>query len=220
MRINFKKIRERLGNYDNIFMAVSGGLDSMVMLDVIDRCLGFEKSLYCCYFEHNKERDERGERDFIRNTLITKYPKTRMFNSYLDHEKMDPMESMESEMRKQRYEFLDAVVNKNGLDSSILLTAHHLDDNIETVLFNLLTNRKIGGVNENLFFCTTQVHRPLLDYAKADLMTYAQNFGVTWMEDPTNLDSNYCDRNFIRQQLLPSIVRKFGSQSHLLRLLK
>jgi len=217
-RIDFKTIRQNLKDTPNIFVAVSGGLDSMVLLDVIDRCFGSDEKthIYCCYFEHNPS-DPRGEHAFIQGAIRKKYPNVNFLRGAFSSDITVGDGSFESKARTQRYNWLTEMCSKT-IRTKALLTAHHLDDDIETILFNILTNRSFGGIRADFEWNGTDIHRPFLDYTKLDLTDYAENFGVTWKEDPTNADVSYCDRNFIRNDLLPRIIGRFGKQGHLLRL--
>jgi tRNA(Ile)-lysidine synthase len=110
-------------------------------------------------------------------------------------------ESPEQAARRVRYRALQALV-RNG---DLLLTAHHRDDQAETVLLQLLRGagvRGLAAMPEQTAFAAGRLVRPLLDVPRRSLRTYARDHGLRWIEDPSNRDTTV-DRNFVRERLLP-----------------
>lgn len=125
----------------------------------------------------------------------------------------------EEKAREARYKFLRQCCSKYGAQ---LMTAHHRDDVIETMLINLIrgtgwrglapmaeiSNLKLEISNNNQkSIINNQILRPLLRVTKKEIQAYAEKYNVVWREDSTNEDANYL-RNYLRLQLLPLMREK------------
>jgi tRNA(Ile)-lysidine synthase len=106
----------------------------------------------------------------------------------------------EDEARRARYDFLEEV--RVGEGSGWILTAHHADDQAETVLFRVLRGTGLEGLRGMEPLRRPAVVRPLLDLWREDLEAYARAVGLRWREDPTNRIAGYA-RNVIRHEILP-----------------
>jgi tRNA(Ile)-lysidine synthetase, N-terminal domain/tRNA(Ile)-lysidine synthetase, C-terminal domain len=116
-------------------------------------------------------------------------------------------ESPEAAARKARYEALKSVVN--GEDC--LLTAHHRNDQAETVLLQLLRGAGPVGtssIRELARFGGGRIARPLLDFNRAALRDYACAQGLQWVEDDSNFDTGF-DRNYLRWEVMPRLMRRW-----------
>ena len=112
-------------------------------------------------------------------------------------------ESPEAAARKARYAALASVLAPGEL----LLTAHHADDQLETVLLQWLRGgglRSVAGMPAVAAFAEGWHARPLLGFSRAELHAWAQESGLTWLEDPSNLDRRF-DRNYLRLEVLPAL---------------
>ena len=106
-------------------------------------------------------------------------------------------------MRKIRYEKF----NQWSLNNDIILTAHHADDQVETIFFRFLRGTGLKGLNGIPVWRkerNIQFHRPLLGISKRDINEYAKFHKLKWVEDESNRDNNI-SRNFIRNKLLPKV---------------
>ena len=113
----------------------------------------------------------------------------------------DSGEGLEAAARKARYDAFEAALTAGG----VLVTAHHRDDQAETFLLRALRGSGPDGLAAMRpwrKFATGRHWRPLLDTSRDDLFAYAQRHGLSWLDDPSNLDSRH-DRNFLRNEILP-----------------
>lgn len=118
-----------------------------------------------------------------------------------------PRESMEAAARLARYAALSAALG----DGEYLLTAHHRDDQLETVLLQLLRGAGVAGLSgmpASTALGRGRLLRPLLGVARTDLVAYATAGGLRWIEDLSNVDTRF-DRNFLRQELLPVLCKRW-----------
>lgn len=123
-------------------------------------------------------------------------------------------ESPEAAARAARY----AVLRTQIHDNACLMTAHHGDDQSETVLLQLLRGAGPDGLAAMPFvtgFAGGYHARPLLHNSRADLLRYAQDHDLEWVDDPSNFDIDY-DRNFLRRELLPVLRRRWPSAAQTL----
>lgn len=173
-------------------VAVSGGVDSMVLLDVLLKQPGIE--LIVAHFNHgirvDSDTDERLVAELARKNGV-------------------PIESgwgrlgadaSEEQARDARYKFLNDVKARHRADG--IVTAHHQDDLIETAVINLLRGtgpRGLVAMDKN-----KKIIRPLLNTPKSEIIKYAIENKITWHEDSTNEDPKYL-RNYIRLKLMPKM---------------
>jgi tRNA(Ile)-lysidine synthase len=115
--------------------------------------------------------------------------------------------SLEAAARDARYRLLAAELHPG----EILLTAHHSDDQLETVLLQLLRGSGLPGISAMPAlapFAQGQLARPLLSRSRAELETWVREQGLTWVEDDTNVDETF-DRNYLRLRVLPLIRNRW-----------
>jgi len=167
-------------------VAVSGGVDSVVLLDMLVKKSDVE--LVVVHFDHGIRPDSAQDAEFVAE-LAKRYG--------LPFEtKREELDSGSSEelARDRRYEFLRGVAKKH---SAKLVTAHHADDVVETIAINLLRGTGWRG----LAVLDSDVVRPLTDMTKSEIIGYAQKNKLDWHEDSTNA-SDYYLRNRIRKQTI------------------
>ena len=192
-------LRGRFPHGGRVLCAVSGGLDSMCLLDFMTRQPGF--SVGAAHFNHllreaEAARDEAFVRDFCakrRIPFVSGSGDTRLLA-----EKEDL--SIEEAARRLRYEFLNKAAEDGGYDA--ILTAHHADDNAETVLLNLVRGTGSAGL-AGIPQVRGNICRPFLRIPRAELAAYAAAHGVPHVEDSTNDDPDAAARNALRSSVMP-----------------
>lgn len=120
---------------------------------------------------------------------------------------VEPGASQENAARQARYQAFEEALE----DGDLLLQAHHLDDQIETMLLRLFRGtglEGLRGIPETRPLGAGLICRPLLALPRAELAAYAQVHGLHWVDDPSNSDSRF-DRNFLRTQVLPLIAQRW-----------
>lgn len=173
-------------------LAVSGGVDSVVLLDLLAKNPGLE--LVVAHYDHGIRPDSASDRKFVAS-LANKY---KLFFIYKDG-KLGPSAS-EALAREKRYEFLEKARLAAGV--SAIVTAHHQDDLLETAIINLLRGTGRRGLSS--LKSTATIKRPLLNYSKTEIKSYAVKNKLSWREDSTNKDDKYL-RNYIRHQIIPKL---------------
>lgn len=170
-------------------VAVSGGVDSMVLLHMLRRVPGL--TLTVAHFEHGIRPDSDKDRQ-----LVEKTAQAYGLPFVLAHGKLGASAS-EATAREARYTFLYKVCADHGAK---LITAHHQDDLLETAVINILRGTGPRGL-ASLRSGGAKL-RPLLKVAKAELLAYARQHNLDWHEDTTNDDPRYL-RNYIRKNIMP-----------------
>lgn len=178
----------RLGNFPSkIILAFSGGVDSVAILDFLQRG---RKDITLAYFNHGTPHGSEAE-SFVRQ--VARDRKLPLFVGKVS-EKMPSGVSKESWWREQRYSFLKSL-------GGPIITCHHLDDAVETWIFTSL-----HGKPRLIPYCNGQVIRPFLPTLKSDLVDWCVRHDLEWIEDGSNADVSYA-RNRIRHNIVPESLK-------------
>lgn len=194
-------IREKkLLDFDQHYLlAVSGGLDSIVLAHLLYSS-GISFSIAHCNFGLRGEESD-GDEIFIRklanNMGVKVYVKKFETKAYGKARGI----STQMAARELRYHWFEELLVQKGLAG--LLVAHHADDQLETVLLNLLRGTGIEGIY-GISERREKIIRPLLPFHKTDLQTFASNEYLQWREDSSNIQSDY-KRNFLRHKVVPEL---------------
>ena len=203
---NFKSHIEQNFPYvikDKILVAVSGGLDSMVLTNLCLK-LGFKISIAHCNFclrDSESDLDEKFVKDFAESNSVPFFSKS--FQTKL-HSKRYGL-SIQMAARELRYEWFSYLQSKHDFDW--VFTAHHTDDNIETFIINLSRGCNIhalSGIPEK----NDGIIRPLLIFNRGDLLNYAIDSKLKWREDSSNSSLDY-QRNRVRHSITPVLKEVF-----------
>ena len=181
------KIDMPAGSY---VVAVSGGVDSMVLLDLLRLHPGVR--LTVAHFDHGIREDSAEDR-----LLVQRQAKRYKMPFVYDMGRLGA-DTSEAQARGARYAFLRTVQETS--QANALLTAHHQDDVLETVIINLL--RGTGRKGLSSLTNGEGIIRPLLNVPKSEILDYARRHGLIWREDSTNASDNYL-RNRVRHNILP-----------------
>lgn len=172
-------------------VAVSGGVDSIVMLDLL--CSQPDVKLVVAHFDHGIRVDSDQDRLHVQS-LARQYGLP-----FVHHEGRLGADASEDQARKARYTFLHQVREASGALS--IITAHHHDDAVETALINMI--RGTNRIGLTALASKKHIYRPMLHLSKRDIIAYAQDQGLVWREDSTNIDTKYL-RNYIRHKVMPN----------------
>lgn len=180
-----------------ILLAVSGGVDSMVMTDLFKRS-NYNFSIAHCNFHlrgQESERDEAFVRQYAEKNNIELFVQSFDTYSYMTQEK----KSLEMSARDLRYDWFQKIAKQNNFTH--LATAHHADDSIETFIINLLRGTGIAGLH-GILPKSGYIVRPLLFTGRKKIKEYAEKYNIDYVEDSTNKDTKFT-RNKIRNEIIP-----------------
>lgn len=173
---------------DRYVVAVSGGVDSVVLLDILSKISGLQ--LIVAHFDHGIRPESADDAQFVAGQA-QKYG----LEYYGEREELGANAS-EALARKRRYAFLERV--RETTNAAAIVTAHHQDDVIETAVINMLRGTGRRGITS--LDTSRDIIRPLLTLPKQEIVNYAQQNGLLWREDATNSSDAYL-RNRVRRRL-------------------
>ena len=209
MSLSSGKILQLLKNFPGAseiktwWLAYSGGVDSQVLLHLLSRT---DLDVRAVYIDHGLQPEsEQWAEHCARSCQQLNIP----FQSISVNARGHTGQSPEAAARHARYSALAELVEKNHC----LLTAQHQDDQAETFLLQLFRSAGAAGLAA-MPFCdefSKGLHmRPLLEFTREDILTYARQNNLSWVEDPSNRDDRY-DRNFLRHQIMPLLKNRWSS---------
>lgn len=178
-------------------LAISGGVDSMVLLDLF-RQTNVQFQVAHCNFQLRGE-DAIGDEEFVRKYCGKHQIPFHFIRFDVEAFKDTGNYSTEMACRILRYNWFNEVKEQNHLD--FLVTAHHLNDNIETFIINLSRGTGIKGLI-GMQIDQNEIFRPLLSLTKNEILHYANSVDLSWREDYTNQTDDYV-RNRIRHHISP-----------------
>ncbi len=211
-----RKSKASLKPVKRIAVALSGGLDSVVLLDTVCKSVRAEDAgkadavteVWAFHIHHGLQKPADAWLVFCEK-LAKKY--RIHFDFRLLYLLQEGSANLEAKARAGRYEALEDLCHEHAITD--LLLAHHQNDQAETVLLQLLRGAGVAGLSgmpEQRFLGKganrVRLWRPLLDLSKADLESYAKQHRLKWVEDPSNRNTRY-RRNAIRQQVIPRLEK-------------
>jgi tRNA(Ile)-lysidine synthase len=195
---------------DRVLVACSGGLDSTVLLHLLRFAGDLARiELAAAHFDHRMRPESTADAEWVRGLCgawgvpLTVGAAGRALAS-------------EADAREARYAFL--LEERERLRARWVLTAHHADDQAETVLFRILRGTGLHGLGGIQGARADGVLRPLLPFWREQLLGYAEANGLAWREDASNADARFA-RNAVRRELLPRAeLVSAGAKRSLVRL--
>ncbi|MCB0456194.1 MAG: tRNA lysidine(34) synthetase TilS [Flavobacteriaceae bacterium] len=184
-----------------LLVACSGGLDSVVLAFLLKE-LHYEIGLAHCNFSlrgAESDGDEAFVLELAKKWNVPVFTETFNTKAYAATNKI----STQMAARELRYTWFDEIIKSNSYN--YLLTAHHADDNLETFLINLSRGTGLRGLTGIPAFNETTV-RPLLPFAKEELLNFAKQQHLFWREDSSNSSNDYL-RNELRHEVIPLLKK-------------
>ncbi|WP_375270010.1 tRNA lysidine(34) synthetase TilS [Enterococcus sp. DIV0212c] len=205
---NHCKRNEYWESNQNILLAISGGVDSMVLLELMQKAA--EKDdlrVAVAHIDHRLRAESIDEAAYLKN-----YCQERSLPYYSkEWDAPNKEKNTEARARKFRYDFFAEIMEQENYQ--VLLTAHHSDDQAETVLMKLTrgtTLPNLVGIRAKRSFGIGKLIRPFLIFSKERLEQFAKQTGIVYFEDSSNQGDNYM-RNRIRHQVVP-VLKKENQQ--------
>jgi tRNA(Ile)-lysidine synthase len=206
--LNYIKENRLIKKGDRILAAVSGGIDSMVMADLLLKSGLLSGIAHCNFGLREKESD-------LDEQMVRKYASKHHVPFYSvrfttkDHAKKNGI-SIEMAARELRYEWFRKIRKEGCYDS--VAVAHNLNDNVETLLLNLVRGTGIAGLT-GMKPSANHIIRPLLFATRKSIEEYRIENGISFREDMTNADTKFI-RNKIRHKVIP-LLREINNSVEL-----
>lgn len=176
-------------------VAVSGGVDSVVLLHLLAKNPELKgQNLIVAHFDHGIRSDSAKDELFV-SGLARSYGLL-----YISERAELGAKASEATARAARYEFLRRSLMEHKADK--IITAHHQDDLLETMILNVLRGTGRRGLDP--LHSSEDILRPLLPYSKQEITDFATSHGLSWRDDPTNENQKYA-RNKVRHTMMPKI---------------
>jgi len=207
----FSFIKENTNEDDRFVLAISGGSDSMVLLDVFQNLKKTHPLKFCVANLDHRIRNESIEEQ----QWLKKYCEENRIPFYAESIDIKAKKcilgaktSLEQLARDERYKLLNKV--KKTYNAKWIVMAHHQDDLLETFFLRLIRGTGLNGIN-TMNRIEGDILRPFLSYSKEDISAYIKEKGLFFFKDFTNEDTRFL-RNKIRQRLIPFLLNEFGTE--------
>jgi len=193
ININFPFLKGK-----KLLIAISGGLDSVVLTHLFNQLNSATIALAHCNFKLREKESDLDE-EFVVN--LSQKTHNQIFTFTFDTKKTAKQRKTSTQIiaRELRYNWFKELVKKHDFD--FVLTAHHADDNLETFLINLTRGSGIDGFT-GIPAINGNIVRTLLPFSRAEILNYAKENNIDWREDVSNASTKYV-RNKIRHKVLP-----------------
>lgn len=201
----------KLPAYRRLYVALSGGLDSTLLLHLTAQCHTGVKAVHI----NHQLQANAGETEAFCQHLCARLGVPLSVQPVSVKLGSGPGEGLEEAARQVRYQAFEALLETGDL----LLMAHHGDDQAETVLFRMFRGSGVAGLAgmpESRPLGAGRLARPLLGFERSELEHHARQAGISWVEDPSNIDQRF-DRNFIRLSILPALKKRWPGLNRRLR---
>ncbi len=205
----FSFIKENTKKEDKFVLAISGGADSMVLLDLFLTLSQKNPISFCvANLDHKIRKESANEQQWLSSFCAEKG--IRFYGQRADikalKSSMGATASLEELARNERYRLFKKI--KQEFQAKWVVTAHHKDDLLETFFLRLLRGTGLNGIN-TLNKVDRSFLRPLLGYFKEELLNYAKERNLFYFEDYSNKDTQFL-RNRIRHKMIPFLLKEFG----------
>ncbi len=174
-------------------LAVSGGVDSVVLLHRLMANKPLKIQYIVAHFDHGIRKDSAADAKFVQS-LADRYD----LPCVIGQGKLGAKAS-EADARSARYAFLRELMRKHKAEK--IVTAHHQDDLLESMVLGMMRS---SGYRSLVPMSATDVLRPLIHKRKPELVEYAKQHKLSWRDDPSNTDETYL-RNYVRKHVMPKL---------------
>ena len=195
-------------NIKKICVSLSGGVDSIVLLYALNKVLDKDFSIRAIHINHNLYEGSQSWADFCQKICDQIQIQINIYSVKINNSEGF---GIEAAARNARYHKLQ----KSIQEGEWLMTAHHQDDQLETILLRMARGTGVEGlqgIQKQFNFGRGNILRPLLDASKSEILGYAREKKLDWVEDTSNQET-YFDRNFLRMKVIPILKERWPAFS-------
>jgi tRNA(Ile)-lysidine synthase len=201
--------------HSGVYVALSGGLDSVVLLHTLAQRFRNSDSLVAVHINHQLQPNASETESFCRHlceSLKVPFQLIPVDVPVAPSGNGAGSGGLEEAAREARYQAFESCLGENDL----LLMAHHADDQVETVLFRLVRGTGVAGLSgmpASRALGRGALYRPFLNFSRQQLEAWANERAIEWIEDPSNQDQRF-DRNYLRRTIIPALKERWPSLNH------
>lgn len=189
-----KKLQIFLKKTDTVILGLSGGPDSIFLLEILKK---LPVKIVAAHLNHNLRKESDKDQEFVKKLHSPTVTKTRKIAEISRKNKT----GIEETGRKIRYDFFQNLAEK--YQAKYILTAHHADDNLETIIHNFTRGSTLKGLT-GIREISGQLLRPLLEITKEEILSYLKSKKIRYLKDKSNNSTIY-KRNEIRKNIIPKL---------------
>jgi tRNA(Ile)-lysidine synthase len=195
-----------LAGCENVVVGLSGGADSVCLLNVLKRIASVKFRIVAVHINHGI-RGEEADRDeaFARSVAEGLGVEFRAFKLNIPEKALAEGISEETAGRIARYQCFGEVARELGEECTKIAVAHHMDDQTETVLMHMIRGSSVTGL-AGMRAVSGRIIRPLLCVSRSEVEQFLADNGITYVTDSTNSDNSYT-RNAVRNTIIPEIQK-------------
>lgn len=207
--LSVQRLKPKNASVQNLLLALSGGLDSVVLLHLLvaaRQIPNLKFNLSALHVHHGLSLNANSWEHFCTKLCESLQVPLAIKHVVVDH---NSGLGIEAEARKQRYIALFSFVDEHETKPDFIVTAHHQNDQAETLLLQLFRGAGVKGLSAMAQLDENRrLLRPLLNIPRAALLEYATQYQLNWCEDESNSDTHY-ERNFLRHEVLPTLSARY-----------
>lgn len=206
-KVLLKKLKTHLSENDTVVAGISGGPDSTFLLYLLKK---LPIKIIVAHVNHSLRKESDEEEEFVKKNTLSKNGNDHIFLSTkrnISELAKKNKKGLEETGRKIRYDFFKKSAGK--YDAKYILTAHHADDNLETIISNFVRGaniRGLSGMKEKFEDFTPPLLRPLLSVSKKQIVSFLKFNKINFKTDKTNRNIKF-KRNFIRHEVIPVLEK-------------
>ena len=193
-----KKLQSHIKDTDTVIAGISGGPDSVFLLHFLKQ---LKADVIIAHLNHRLRKESDAEEAFVKKISENLKFYSKKCNVKILSQKSK--QGLEESGRKLRYEFFNKLAKK--YQAKLIITAHHADDNLETIIFNFVRGASLQGLS-GMKELEEKLLRPLLDIQKKDILEYLKDKKIAFKIDKSNKDTKF-KRNFIRHKIIPQLEK-------------
>lgn len=203
MTLDFNVLRKYIIKNDKVLVGVSGGADSMCLLDLVYKYSKLVDFEFCAIHinHHIRDKEAKRDEDFVKQYCLNNGIDCKVIHIDAKQYAVGQGKTVEQAGRELRYQEFNKELEQRG--ASKILVAHHSGDQAETILMHISRGSSMKGAR-GMLEKNGNIVRPLLQFSKEQILEYIENNGIPCIEDSSNQETKYA-RNFVRLEVLPKL---------------